>query len=244
MGSRRSPTEIVRSGNTWTVGHLALESDVRDAFERLAESYAFHGFAVFALPSRIASSMGKQVLMTNWPGEIFRQYDAKGLIKISPVFERMRQSTVPFTVDNERIAASRTEGRSGAGGLFLDAGFSRVLFIPVHDAAGRRSAIALGGNRPDVSRKEMNVLTFVAGHLYNRLSEIWAASRRTPGALSRREIECLRLAATGKTTTEMARILSLSEYTVNHYLNRATRKLDSVNRVQTIAKAIRAGLIL
>jgi DNA-binding CsgD family transcriptional regulator len=41
----------------------------------------------------------------------------------------------------------------------------------------------------------------------------------------------------------MAKILDLSEYTVNHYLSRATRKLDSVNRVQTVAKAIRAGLI-
>jgi DNA-binding CsgD family transcriptional regulator len=30
---------------------------------------------------------------------------------------------------------------------------------------------------------------------------------------------------------------------VNHYLNRATRKLDAVNRVQAVVKAIRAGLL-
>jgi len=30
---------------------------------------------------------------------------------------------------------------------------------------------------------------------------------------------------------------------VNHYLNRATRKLDTANRTQAVAKALRIGLI-
>ena len=42
---------------------------------------------------------------------------------------------------------------------------------------------------------------------------------------------------------EIAEILTLSEHTVNHYLNRATKKLDTVNRTQADAKALRIGLI-
>lgn len=83
----------------------------------------------------------------------------------------------------------------------------------------------------------------MAGILFSKLAEVRERGRRGSGSLSRREVECLRWAAAGKTTSEMARILALSEYTVNHYLNRATRKLDSVNRVQTVVKAMRAGLI-
>ena len=41
----------------------------------------------------------------------------------------------------------------------------------------------------------------------------------------------------------IAEILTLSEHTVNHYLNRATKKLDTVNRTQAVAKALRIGLI-
>ncbi|CZT34362.1 helix-turn-helix transcriptional regulator [Rhizobium sp. 9140] len=242
MGSRSVSPEIVVSGNSWTIGHLDQEGDVRSLFESICELYAFQGYAVLSLPSRSVSSLRKLVMMTNWPMDIVNDYDALGLLKTSPVFERLRLSTVPFTIDNTSpLAFVRTV--KIAKGLFARSGFGRMVFVPVHDADGRRSAIAFGGDRPELSRQELNVVTFVAGHAFNRLSEIWSASRRAPGSLSRREIECLRLAAGGKTTVEMARLLNLSEYTVNHYLNRATRKLDSVNRVQTIAKALRAGLI-
>lgn len=242
MGPRRVSPEIVVSGNSWTIGELDGESDVRNIFESICEHYAFQGFAVLSLPSRSVSSLFKLVKMTSWPMDIVKQYDAFGLLKTSPVFEQLRNSTVPFTIDNTSPLAFSSSVNI-AKGLFARAGFGRMVFVPVHDADGRRSAVAFGGDRSELSREELNVVTFVAGHAFNRLSEIWSASRRAPGSLSRREIECLRLAAAGKTTVEMARLLSLSEYTVNHYLNRATRKLDSVNRVQTIAKALRAGLI-
>lgn len=242
MGPRRVSPEIVVSGNSWTIGELEGESDVRNIFESICEHYAFQGFAVLSLPSRSVSSLFKLVKMTSWPMDIVKQYDAFGLLKTSPVFEQLRNSTVPFTIDNTSPLAFSSSVNI-AKGLFARAGFGRMVFVPVHDADGRRSAVAFGGDRSELSREELNVVTFVAGHAFNRLSEIWSASRRAPGSLSRREIECLRLAAAGKTTVEMARLLSLSEYTVNHYLNRATRKLDSVNRVQTIAKALRAGLI-
>ncbi|SER97283.1 LuxR C-terminal-related transcriptional regulator [Rhizobium sp. NFR03] len=242
MGPRRVSPEIVVSGNSWTIGELEGESDVRNIFESICEHYAFQGFAVLSLPSRSVSSLFKLVKMTSWPMDIVKQYDAFGLLKASPVFEQLRNSTVPFTIDNTSPLAFSSSVNI-AKGLFARAGFGRMVFVPVHDADGRRSAVAFGGDRSELSREELNVVTFVAGHAFNRLSEIWSASRRAPGSLSRREIECLRLAAAGKTTVEMARLLSLSEYTVNHYLNRATRKLDSVNRVQTIAKALRAGLI-
>jgi DNA-binding CsgD family transcriptional regulator len=61
--------------------------------------------------------------------------------------------------------------------------------------------------------------------------------------LTDREIDCLNWTAAGKTSVEIAEILTLSEHTVNHYLNRATRKLDTANRTQAVAKALRIGLI-
>ncbi|WP_246745882.1 MULTISPECIES: helix-turn-helix transcriptional regulator [unclassified Ciceribacter] len=62
-------------------------------------------------------------------------------------------------------------------------------------------------------------------------------------ALSDREIACLQLAGDGRISEEIAEKLGLSVHTVNAYLGSATIKLDSVNRIQAIAKAIRLGYI-
>ncbi len=50
-------------------------------------------------------------------------------------------------------------------------------------------------------------------------------------------------AGDGYTSEEIAEKLGLSVHTVNAYLGSATVKLDAVNRIQAIAKAIRFGYI-
>ncbi|MCJ8506392.1 helix-turn-helix transcriptional regulator [Rhizobium lemnae] len=62
-------------------------------------------------------------------------------------------------------------------------------------------------------------------------------------SLSEREVACLQLAGDGQISEEIAERLGLSVHTVNAYLGSATIKLDAVNRIQAIAKAIRLGFI-
>ncbi len=61
--------------------------------------------------------------------------------------------------------------------------------------------------------------------------------------LSERETACLQLAGDGRISEEIAENLGLSVHTVNAYLGSATTKLDAVNRIQAIAKALRLGYI-
>lgn len=61
--------------------------------------------------------------------------------------------------------------------------------------------------------------------------------------LSEREIECLQMVGDGMKSEAIGAKLGLSVHTVNAYLGSATTKLDAVNRIQAIAKAIRLGLI-
>ncbi|MDX3926397.1 MAG: helix-turn-helix transcriptional regulator [Shinella sp.] len=62
-------------------------------------------------------------------------------------------------------------------------------------------------------------------------------------ALSDREIACLQMAGDGCISEAIAEKMGLSVHTVNAYLGTATTKLDAVNRIQAIAKAIRLGYI-
>jgi DNA-binding CsgD family transcriptional regulator len=61
--------------------------------------------------------------------------------------------------------------------------------------------------------------------------------------MSKREIECLRLTANGLTSEEIAAELGLSVHTANQYLTSSAQKLNAVNRIHAVAKALRAGLI-
>ena len=68
------------------------------------------------------------------------------------------------------------------------------------------------------------------------------AGARRP-SMSKREIECLRLTANGLTSEEIAAELGLSVHTANQYLTSSSQKLNAVNRIHAVAKALRAGLI-
>lgn len=61
--------------------------------------------------------------------------------------------------------------------------------------------------------------------------------------LNDREIECLQLVGNGMKSEAIGDQLNLSVHTVNAYLGSATTKLNAVNRIQAIAKAIRLGVI-
>lgn len=78
--------------------------------------------------------------------------------------------------------------------------------------------------------------------LYEELTR--ARRSELPGTpkLSKRELECLKLTADGLTSEEIAARLGLSVHTANQYVSNTTQKLNAVNRIHAVAKALRAGL--
>ena len=61
--------------------------------------------------------------------------------------------------------------------------------------------------------------------------------------LSKREVECLRWAAVGKTDFEISMIMLRSRATVRFHIHNASVKLSAVNRSQTLFKATQLGYI-
>ena len=61
--------------------------------------------------------------------------------------------------------------------------------------------------------------------------------------LTPREAEILKWSMQGKSTWDIARILGLSEHTVNFHVRNASAKLQTSSRTQTVARAIALGLI-
>jgi LuxR family transcriptional regulator, quorum-sensing system regulator CciR len=75
-------------------------------------------------------------------------------------------------------------------------------------------------------------------HAMGALQRLPSGSR-----LSKREVECLRWAAIGKTDLEISMIMARSRATVRFHIHNASIKLDAVNRSQTVFKAAQLGYI-
>jgi LuxR family quorum-sensing system transcriptional regulator CciR len=75
--------------------------------------------------------------------------------------------------------------------------------------------------------------------------ELQVAESKDPPrvTLSPRQLDCLRLAAQGKNSPEIAKLLGMSRRTVDQRIAEACDRLEVRNRVEAVAKAVRMGLI-
>lgn len=218
--------------------------DVFRFMKRVTELCGARAFMVLNMPGSTAQDLGSSSIITNWPADLLTEFDQVALLAGSPVLAHLRRSSIPLRFDIDDVALQR-DPKSGetSRALFTRFRMNRGAYFPVHDAAGARGAISFIGDREPFDTQEMIELAYLAAHIFNRLAEIREMDSRSSDMLTERELDCLNWTAAGKTSVEIAEILTLSEHTINHYLNRATKKLDAVNRTQAVAKALRLGLI-
>ncbi|OLP55192.1 helix-turn-helix transcriptional regulator [Rhizobium rhizosphaerae] len=115
--------------------------------------------------------------------------------------------------------------------------------FPVRLGAQGNGYVAVIGGELDLTPE---AIIDLHGQACQILTDLLAADERRmlpAEALSEREIDCLQMAGNGHISEDIAEKMGLSVHTVNAYLGAATTKLDSVNRIQAIAKAIRLGYI-
>ena len=126
-----------------------------------------------------------------------------------------------------------------------------AIVVPVHLPFGQISANSFVPMDPDCTDLSEEFLAygdllalatrrFIAGYV-----QAMRAQRRIPTdcVLSKREVECLRWAAIGKTDMEISMILERSHATIRYHIHRAGEKLNSVNRAQAIFKAGQLGYL-
>lgn len=140
-------------------------------------------------------------------------------------------------------------------GLFLDTPAApasgtqhRILSFPVTATKGEIALFAIAGNW-DAGRweefKDQNIedIAFLASHFHSHVVRHLSGGPHAGSIVSRREIDCLKWSARGKTAWEASRILGISERTVRFHLDSARSKLQCANTTQAVATAISQGLI-
>ncbi|MBX9456692.1 MAG: LuxR family transcriptional regulator [Rhizobium sp.] len=225
------------------VSALATQYDIVRSLRKVTELYRLRAFLVTRLPGSTNTSLQSTSVVSSWPTELMARYDQAALMTGSAVLHRLRSSCIPFGVDLCEAAAATGQRGAELLAMFKAHNMQRFVVFPVSDPDGQRGTVSFYGDRALLDGQEMMELSLLSIHVFDRLYQIARSDHRPGEGLTDREIDCLNWTAAGKTSAEISEILGLSEHTVNHYLNRATRKLDTVNRTQAVAKALRTGII-
>ena len=244
---------MFRDADTQSLEYEQLLQQVQDAssqfdmlrlLKKVTALYGFRAFMVLKMPNGTPEALQAASVITSWPAELLSLYDSEGLISHNGAIRHLRMSSLPVRFNISDLSKDRSDGKAEmVNALFERFEMSKGAFFPACDPSGERGGIGFSGNRADLDSNEMAQMHMISTHAFDRLYQVGRTSSKVGDDLTLREIDCLNWTAAGKTSSEISHILNLSEHTVNHYLNRATRKLDTVNRTQAVAKALRMGII-
>lgn len=233
-----------RSGLLSALHGIRTDLELAGFLRKLTRHFDFTGFMLFSIPASTDDSLLPRIELSDMPAGMVEGYDELGLLKNSQIFQTLRRSTVPITLDTLASHDTRPSGEAEAAIRFF-AGYNMTTaaFFPVHGPGGTRAVFAFLGSRNQLTHAETGELGVLTAHAFSTYTNLKNASREAEAGLTPRELEAIHWVANGKTSSEIASILSLSEHTVNTYINNAIRKLDCVNRTQLVAKALRLRLI-
>lgn len=260
--SRSSRPPVLLSSAAVAAVRFVDPSGIRHAAEALRNQV----HAACGLRTAVSHNIAIRELMRDGDGAIlasevfgFREGDARWwetphLALSSPLVHACRVEAEPFWCNahgfRTRIAnplldaIDLTEFRARAM-------TAAALVVPIHLPFGQIGAASFLSPDPDEEDLSgaydacADALAILARAFVESYVKVTARARPDLAgvSLSKREVECLRWAAAGKTNDEIGLILGLQRTTVRFHIRSASLKLDAVNRDQTLFKAAQLGFL-
>jgi DNA-binding CsgD family transcriptional regulator len=236
-------------------------TDIRPASIALNQVSENEGFRVaatpdIASPEQLTDHEGALVNADyfGWCKDGERWWEDRRLALVSPLPRACRYESEPFWCNEDGA-------RTSFPNKYLDAlsfaDFKKfvlapsAIVVPVHLSFGQIAAASFTPINYDW--RDLTEQFAQKGELLAALARRYLASYAmidktqqwipSDCRLSKREVECLRFAAIGKTDKEISMILDLSHATVRYHVQRAGEKLNAVNRSQSVFKAGQLGYL-
>jgi LuxR family quorum-sensing system transcriptional regulator CciR len=235
--------------------------DVALEFERRAESCANDnelatlledasrelGFQHYAIVHSVSFRREEAsfISLDNYPQAWAEEFVGKLLYLDDPVLQASQRTAKAFRwtdvsrllrIDPRHEAVLERSARYGMGfGMTVPAN------VPGEPTGSCSFAVKRGKDLPEDRLRVAELIAidaFDAGRRLRGLPHVGAVPH-----LSRRQRQCVRLLAAGKTDWEIAMILGISPETTKRYVKTARQAYDVVSRAQLIARALRDGQI-
>ncbi|MEZ5656396.1 MAG: helix-turn-helix transcriptional regulator [Sphingobium sp.] len=245
-------------------GSTAIDSvaDIKAAAEALRDIAERLGDFRVAACANIASKMPMcdgdgEVLASSvfgWPASKEQWWKKPLLALSSPLTFACRYENEPFWANADGIhtrAPNPLLDQADLSHFRDEVNASSVICVPIHMAFGQIGAVSFSpkqNDREDLTsefERHADELEYHARRFVNSYTRVTSQRPWIPKncRLSKREVECLRWAAVGKTDVEISLILERSCATVRFHIHNAAIKLEAVNRSQTVFKATQLGYL-
>lgn len=145
-----------------------------------------------------------------------------------------------------QVLVSPAEEISAPSDLYrsaLEQGSDSIVCVPIRAFLPYQAVVLGAGKAINLDRLALLTLEYVCEEAFRRLFGLRAVVPERPGDLSGRERKVVSLSAEGKTASDIAKLLAISQRTVHAHLQNASDKLRAQNKTQTVVEALRYGQI-
>lgn len=216
-----------------------------DLLFETAAAFDMKSASLLLMPSKTDTSLADLILESSMPRDFWRRIDEVSPLATCQLFHAARSSLVPVKWSAESL---RQQNRlvnllePPMLAVYEQFDISHGIVLPMSSIDGVRHAVRFDGSRPTLTQAEINDLAMLAAHFFQAYDRS-RYPQADPTGLTERELEVVQWSATGKTSSEIATIMSLSDHTINAYMNNALKKLGCTSRTQLVAKALRMRII-
>jgi DNA-binding CsgD family transcriptional regulator len=219
--------------------------EIAHALARITHEFGFRHFMLIRVPQLAETHLDRVLVETNLPADYIREFDRRRLLNACPLSPILSDTVLPLCWNlDEPVLPHGVTFPAELVSLQRHYNMLTSIAMALHSVDGNGFRIRIDGNRPRLTQVELNEIGMILLQAFGVFDRIRRAEARAAGPLTSRELEVVRWTAQGKTSVEIGKILSLSDHTINAYMNNAIRKLDCVNRTQLVAKALRLRLIV
>jgi DNA-binding CsgD family transcriptional regulator len=204
-----------------------------------------YGALTYTEPVRLPDYQPPAIAV-NFPASWCDRYFERKYYEIDPVVRRAPTLLRPFLWDQLADQCQLQPGEQLVLNESREAGLKHGVSVPLFGPLGRVSVVSFASRSDDAEPlHRMCHLNALAWQFHIAFTAIARPAENSQGKvdLSKRERDCLRWTAEGKSSWDIGMILNISENTVNFHIKNAMRKLGTTSRTVAVVKAIRLNLI-
>ncbi len=183
------------------------------------------------------------VMMVNYPDAWLAHFSDRGLAHVDPVYWAAGWMPREFWWDTffETLDLSRDQKR--VLNEARECGISGGMTIPIHSPGALPASCSVVPGSDGVDPLDIPDIQFMAINAHEEARLRNGGSVTAPPILSKRQRECLALAAMGKSDGVIGQILGISPRTVEHTIEEARKKFGVSHRTQAVALSVVSRLV-
>jgi LuxR family quorum sensing-dependent transcriptional regulator len=217
----------------------ATGAQVLDALEDMFRSVGATHFLATGIPLP-GRPLAPLMLRANWGEYRDDKAIALNVPHSDAVLQKALRERHPFEWPGRDSGLGRDSTLLSLAGL---PGNATILGVPVFRFQPYQACVLGAGTDISLEPKTMLSFEYLCGEAFARLFALNHVRPERPGELSSRERSVVELSAQGKTASEIASVLKISQRTVHAHLQNASEKLRASNKTQTVVEAMIYGQI-